>query len=67
MAVMEEQKQKICQNHNDIPIIIAPTENGWLPAKFNRRINPGPSTFIITAKNNRLSIIICLIYCLLIG
>jgi hypothetical protein len=48
--------RNIYQNHNDIPIIIAPTENGWLPAKDNRRINPGPSTIIVTAKNNRPSL-----------
>jgi hypothetical protein len=40
-------------SHEDIPIIIAPTEDGWLSAKSNRRIDPGDATVIVNAKNAR--------------
>jgi hypothetical protein len=54
---MEEHKQKrpskIFMSHEDIPIIIAPTENGWLSAKSNRSIEPGDATVIVNAKNAR--------------
>jgi hypothetical protein len=35
----------------DIPVIIAPIENGWMDAHLNRRIQPGDATFLITSKN----------------
>lgn len=49
--------QNMYQTYEDIPVIIAPTENGWQPAKFNRKIEPGlPATVIVTAKNARPSL-----------
>ena len=56
MKKMEEQRQKRPSkilSHEDIPIIIAPTENGWLSAKSNRPIEPGEATVIVNAKNAR--------------
>jgi len=39
------------KTHEDIPIIITPTENGWQPAKSNRRIGSGDATVIVNANN----------------
>lgn len=44
------------QTYEDIPVLIAPTENGWQPAKSNRRIHPGNATIIVTAKNTKPSL-----------
>jgi hypothetical protein len=41
----------IYRTSKDIPVIIAPTEEGWQPAHLNRKINPCNATIIVTAKN----------------
>lgn len=35
----------------DIPLIITPTENGWMEAHLNRKIQAGEATLLVTSKN----------------
>ncbi|MGA9154281.1 MAG: hypothetical protein WBZ36_27175 [Candidatus Nitrosopolaris sp.] len=48
--------KNIYRTSKDIPVIIAPTEDGWQPAHLNREINPGNATIIVTAKNVKQSL-----------
>ena len=45
--------RSIYDTAGDIPIIIAPTENGWMDAHLNRRIQSGDATLLVTSKNAR--------------
>jgi hypothetical protein len=51
--VAKARVKAIYKKHEDILRIIAPTENGWQPVHLNRRIEPGPATILVTAKNAR--------------
>jgi hypothetical protein len=48
--------EKNYKNYNDIPAVIAPTENGWLPVNLNRRLVPGIATIVVTAENVKPSL-----------
>jgi hypothetical protein len=45
--------RKIYGRPQEIPIIIAPTENGWKDAHLNRRLTAGNATLLVTSKNGR--------------
>jgi|SRR5919204_6808903 hypothetical protein len=51
MFKVRDDIKAIYKSQEDIPLIIAPTENGWLAPHDNRKLKPGPATIIVTAKN----------------
>ncbi len=46
----------IYRKPEDIPFIIAPTEEGWMPAYLNRIMNDGEATLLVTSKTAKFSL-----------
>jgi len=45
--------ESIYKQVEDIPIIIAPTEKGWVEAYQNRILQPGEAILLVTSKNSK--------------
>ena len=48
--------ESIYRKPEDIPLIIAPTEDGWKEAYLNRKITDGEATILITSKNAKATL-----------
>lgn len=52
----QQDLESIYSKPEDIPLIITPTEDGWMPAYLNRRIMDGEATLLITSKNAKFAL-----------
>jgi hypothetical protein len=52
----KKELKTIYSKPEDIPLIIAPTEDGWMPAYLNRIVKEGEATLLVTSKTARFTL-----------
>lgn len=52
----KQNLESIYTKAEDIPLIIAPTEDGWMPSYLNRIMTDGEATLLVTSKNAKFTL-----------
>ena len=54
--IAKKDLKAIYKTPEDIPLIIAPTEEGWMPAYLNRIMTDGDATLLVTSKTAKFTL-----------